>query len=130
MGAHLIDHPYWALGLTLPISVEATGSPFGTDSDRKKVSYPLATQVVYNFAARGSQPPVRMIWCDGGLMAPRPPAVPDNLQLDRGGGVFIVGEKGVISHQTYGNDAKIYPESLIEEARKVPQRYERIPRGP
>jgi hypothetical protein len=62
-------------------------------------------------------------------MAPRPAVVPDNVQLDRGGGVFIVGEKGVISHATYGSDPKLYPESLMEDAKKVPQKYERIPWG-
>ena len=30
MGAHLIDQPYWALGLTQPTSVEATSTPWGT----------------------------------------------------------------------------------------------------
>jgi predicted dehydrogenase len=129
MGAHLIDHPFWALDLGLPIAVEATGTPFGVDNDRRKVSYPLATQVVYDFAARGGQPPVRMIWCDGGLMAPRPAAVPDNVPLDRGGGVFIVGEKGVISHATYGSDPKLYPASLTEAAKQVPQKYERVKTG-
>ena len=29
MGAHLIDHPYWALGLTYPTHVEATSTPVG-----------------------------------------------------------------------------------------------------
>ena len=29
MGAHLIDHPYWALGLTHPTSIEATSTAFG-----------------------------------------------------------------------------------------------------
>jgi predicted dehydrogenase len=129
MGAHLIDHPFWALDLGLPISAEATGSPFGTDNEGQKVSYPLATQVVYRFAARGSQPPVKMTWFDGGLMAPRPDVLPDNVILDRGGGVLILGEKGVLSHQTYGSSPKLYPESLMEEARKVPQKYERINTG-
>jgi predicted dehydrogenase len=129
MGAHLIDHPFWALDLGLPIAVEATGTPFGTDNEGEKVSYPLATQVVYHFAARGNQPAVKMTWCDGGLMAPRPDVLPDNVVLDRGGGVLIIGEKGVLSHQTYGSSPKLYPESLMEEAKKVPQTYERIPGG-
>jgi predicted dehydrogenase len=32
MGAHLIDHPYWALGLTQPTSIEATSTPTGCRS--------------------------------------------------------------------------------------------------
>jgi predicted dehydrogenase len=129
MGAHLIDHPFWALGLTWPTAVEATGTPFGVDSERKKVSYPLATQIVYHFAARGDQPPVRMIWSDGGLMAPRPDVLPDNVQLDREGGVFLIGEKGVLAHKTYGGEPTLYPEALMEQTKTVPQKYDRIKTG-
>ena len=66
MAAHLIDHPYWALGLRYPISVEATSTPWGTDSQNKPVSYPLSSQIVYKFPARGSQPPVTVTWNDSG----------------------------------------------------------------
>jgi predicted dehydrogenase len=129
MGAHLLDHPFWALDLGLPETIEATGTPFGTDGQFAKVSHPLATQVVYHFAARGSQPPVKLTWLDGGLMAPRPDAVPEKVTLDRGGGVFIVGDKGVLSHETYGSNPKFYPESLLESAKAVPPRYERVNTG-
>lgn len=126
MGAHLIDHPFWALNLDLPTHIEATSSPWGYDSKNNPVSHPLVTQAVYHFAARGNQPPVRMIWCDGGLMAPRPAVLPDNVPLDRGGGVIIVGEKGILMHETYGKNPRLFPESLMEQAKKVPQKYERI----
>ena len=70
MGAHLIDHPFWALGLTHPTSIEATSTPWGTTpipadpnapagspasrNRSKPVSYPMATTVHYEFGARGS----------------------------------------------------------------------------
>ena len=126
MGAHLIDHPFWALDLGLPTAIEATSSPWGYDSKNNIASHPLVTQAVYHFAARGNQPPVRMVWADGGLMAPRHELIPDNVQLDRGGGVIIIGEKGILMHETYGKNPRIFPESLMEAARKVPQKYERI----
>jgi len=126
MGAHLIDHPFWALDLGLPTQIEATSTPWGYDSKNNPVSHPLATQAVYHFAARGNQPPVRMIWCDGGLMAPRPAVLPENVSLERGGGVIIIGEKGILMHETYGKNPRIFPESLMEKAAKVPQKYERI----
>ncbi len=121
MGAHLIDHPYWALGLTHPTSIEATSTPFGMDSKGQPASYPLAMQAVYHFPARGNQPPVKMTWVDGGLMPPRPAALPENIQMDRGGGVLIIGEKGVLMHGTYGSNPIIFPEALREEAEKVPK---------
>ena len=90
MAAHLIDHPYWALGLTYPTSVEATYSPFGMDAQNKFASYPLASKIVYKFPARGEQPPVTLTWVDGGLMAARPEALPDDVPLDPGGGEHFV----------------------------------------
>src|SRR5277367_3639919 len=63
MGAHLIDHPFWALGLNYPASIEATSTQWGSmplpPSDpaaanappgrapRKPVSYPVSTCVHY-----------------------------------------------------------------------------------
>ena len=41
MGAHLIDHPYWALGLTYPTTIEATSTPWG-GSANAPATYPLA----------------------------------------------------------------------------------------
>ena len=86
MAAHLIDHPYWALGLTYPTSVEATFTPFGVDIKNKPVSYPMGSHVVYHFPQRGGQPPVKLSWFDGGLMPARPDNLPDDVQLDGGGG--------------------------------------------
>jgi predicted dehydrogenase len=126
MAAHLIDHPYWALGLTYPTSVEATSTPWGTDDENNPVSYPLATEIVYKFPARGSQPPVTITWNDGGLMPPRPDLLPEDVPLERGGGVIFIGEKGILMHETYGGNPKIYPAQLMEVAEKVPKTFPRI----
>ena len=40
---------------------------------------------------------------------------------------IIVGDKGVLMHDAYGNNPQLYPESLREAAAKVPQQYERVP---
>ena len=125
MGAHLIDHPYWALGLTYPTSVEATSTPFGGPRDNPG-TYPLAMIAHYEYPRRGLQPPVKLYWYDGGLMPPRPEALPDNVPLDRTGGVIFVGERGILMHETYGRNPRLFPESLAEEAAQVPQTYERI----
>ena len=36
MGAHLIDHPFWALDLGLPTQIEATSTPWGYDSKNNR----------------------------------------------------------------------------------------------
>jgi hypothetical protein len=125
MGAHLIDHPYWALDLGYPSSIEATSTPWGGPT-AKPATYPLAMTVHYEFAARGSMPAVRMHWYDGGLMPPRPAVIPDDLALNREGGVMFIGTKGVLMHETYGARPKLYPEALMEEAAAVPKSLPRV----
>ncbi len=126
MAAHLIDHPYWALGLTYPTSVEATFTPFGVDMKNVKVSYPMGSHVAYQFPARGNQPPVKLTWMDGGLMPRRPDLLPDDMQLDSGGGAIIIGDKGILVHGTYGAKPTLFPQSLREVAAKVPKTYFRV----
>ncbi len=126
MAAHLIDHPYWALDLTWPTTVEATSTPFGLDESGKPASYPLATKIVYQFAARKAQPPVTLTWYDGGLMPARPEVLPEDIPLIRGGGVIFIGDKGILMHETYGNNPRLFPASLMEVAQKVPKTYPRI----
>ncbi len=126
MAAHLLDHPYWALGLTYPTSVEATFTPWGTDTRNTKVTYPMGTHIVYKFTARGNQPPVTITWMDGGLMPGRPDLLPEDVPLDPGGGVIFIGEKGILMHGTYGSNPKLFPASLMEVAAKVPKTYFRV----
>ena len=127
MGAHLIDQPFWALELGLPVAVTASSTPWGGPASNP-ASYPLATTVHYEFAARGAKPPVRLYWYDGGLMPPRLPFMPDDVTLSRGdggGGVFV-GERGIITYETYGNNPKVFPSSLESAAAAVPKSVPRI----
>ena len=143
MGAHLIDHPFWALGLSLPTSIEATSTAFGMatypplnpnapagspEARPRQVpaSYPLATTVHYQFAARGNQPPVKLSWFDGGLFPPRPDLLPDSEKLLDEGGVIFFGEKGILMNDTYGANPRCYPESVQAAANKVPKSMPRI----
>ena len=126
MGAHLLDHPVWALGLGYPSAVEATSTPWGGGSENP-VTYPMATSVHYEFPRRGIQPPVELHWYDGGLMPKRPWQLPDEVRLVREGGVIYVGERGVLVHRTYGRDPQIYPSWLQEEAERVPETLPRVP---
>ena len=127
MGAHLIDQAYWALGLTQPTSVASSASPWGGRAD-DPATFPMATQVEYEFPAVGSRGPVKLYWYDGGLMPPRPPFMPDDKSLplgDGGGGLFI-GSRGVLHYETYGRNPTIYPAHVAAEAEAVPRTIPRI----
>jgi predicted dehydrogenase len=127
MGAHLIDQPYLALGLTYPTAIMASGTQWG-GGPQSPASYPLAMFVQYDFPARGTQPPVRLYWYDSGLLPPRPPFLPDDVTISEGDGSggIIIGERGIITFQTYGQNFKVYPASVAEEAARVPMTRPRI----
>lgn len=125
MGAHLVDHPFWALELGYPTSVEASSTPWGGPRDAP-VSFPLAMTATYEFPARGDRPPVRMHWSDGGLLPPRHEMLPPDVELDPTGGVLYAGENGILLHETYGRNPTVYPESAAEAAEQVPESLPRI----
>jgi hypothetical protein len=61
-------------------------------------------------------------------MPPRPPYLPDDVVLPRGdggGGVFI-GDRGIITYSTYGNDPRVYPDALASAADAVPKTFPRV----
>ena len=110
MGAHIIDHAYWPLKLTYPTHVQASSTVFTKDSP------PLASMVTYQFPARENMPPVKLVWYDGGLKAARPEVIEAGRQMgDGGGGVLLVGTKGLLMCSTYGRNPRLLPESSMKE---------------
>jgi predicted dehydrogenase len=135
MGAHLIDFPFWALEPGLPTRIETRHSAWGGDTnpwDKKGpdelTSYPLASVTHYEFGnAKGG--PLAMTWYDGGLMPPTPEGMPKDRQMDPGGGVLYIGDRGMMMHETYGNQPTLIGEGVEERARAVPQTLPRIKDG-
>src|SRR5260221_10840780 len=93
MGAHLIDFPFWALNLGLPVVIETESTPFNG------ATYPDATTTHYEFGKRGNLPPVTLTWYDGGLMPPDPPEL-EGGKLNPGGGILYVGKKGKLLQES------------------------------
>ena len=142
MGAHLIDHAYWALDLDYPDSVWTSSTPFervdhaawpqsqmtqyeftGKDGQAIRMMWYDGSQ--YEFTGKDGQA-IRMMWYDGGIIAPRPSALPDDVVLRPGGGGLLIGDQGVLLYDTYGHDPRMYPESLMEEYADVPKTLPRI----
>lgn len=122
MGAHIMDHPFWALKLGYPTSIEATCTEFNGES------YPQSEVIRYQFPARGDMPPVEMTWFDGDNEPPRPQELEEERRMgDRDGGVLFIGDHGKLMCGCYGKNPRIIPEKKMQE-------YERpeksIPRSP
>jgi predicted dehydrogenase len=122
MGAHLVDHPFWALNLGYPTVVETLSTPFNG------VCFPTATTTYYQFPARGSMPAVKLTWYDGGLTPPKPEEIGDE-PLNGEGGIIYVGTKGKMMQDTYGHNPRLLPKSLHESNGEPKQLLPRITRA-
>jgi hypothetical protein len=83
-----MDLPFWALDLRYPTAVEATGSPYSSETTA------TWTTVKYDFPSRGdSKPAVKLTWYDGGK---RPKLFADGKLPSWGDGVLFIGSKGMM----------------------------------
>jgi len=126
MGSYSYDTIFRVLKLEAPVSVEASST------DRYDETYPLASIIHYDFAARGDMPPVKFTWYDGGLKPPRP----DELEKDRpfkpqgqeeDEGLLFVGDGGKILCGFNGSHAALIPQSRMDSYKQPPKT---LPRSP
>lgn len=103
MGAHILDVPIWALNLGLPTSIQASSTPYSSDY------LPQGQWVTYDFPARGSQPPVKVLWVDGGLRPPLPKEFEKGRKLATDGYAIYYGDKGIIIHGSHGAAPQLIP---------------------
>lgn len=122
MGAHIIDHPYWALELGSPKTIQASSTRFTKDS------FPIASIVTYTFEAKGKKPPVTLTWYDGGLTPPRPEVIePGRRMGDGGGGILFHGTKGILMCSTYGKNPRLVPETAMKAYKRPEKTLKRSP---
>ncbi len=122
MGAHLIDQPFWALNLGAPKTIQASSTKYTKDS------FPVAEIITYEFPARGTLPPAKLVWYDGGLLPARPEVLETGRMMgDDGGGCLFVGKAGMVLCGTYGENPRLLPEKLMKEYKRPDKT---IPRSP
>ena len=120
MGAHILDHPVWALDLGLPTVIETKSTPFDG------ICYPHATTTYYDFPARGGKPAVRMTWYDGGLLPPRPDELGEE-PLNGTGGVLLIGSEGKLLQDAYGGSTRLMPAERHNAYGPPPESIPRVP---
>ncbi len=135
MACHVLDPAYWALDLKNPTSVEACASHWARREageewgriDKVMDSYPRASIVRYEFAARRNMPPVNLTWYDGGLKPARPDALEAGRRLEQAdSNVLIIGDKGVLRYGEYGDSPRIIPETKMKAYKRPPKTIPRI----
>ncbi len=120
-----MDAAFTALQLGAPVSAEATGQ------GATPINFPAQGQkIVFQFPARGDQPPVELVWLDGAmidtqwraeLLGQDPAAEAEAAEAEfatsgRDMG-FIIGDKATAMQDMYANTVRIVPETKFRELR-------------
>ncbi|MCE9554784.1 MAG: Gfo/Idh/MocA family oxidoreductase [Planctomycetes bacterium] len=84
-GCHILDIPFWALGLKYPTRVDATGPE--VDAERT----PKTMHATLKFPARGEQPPVTLHWYQG-----EPAVVKQRGLSGKGQNTLFIGRDGML----------------------------------
>ncbi|MBI2929861.1 MAG: Gfo/Idh/MocA family oxidoreductase [Verrucomicrobia bacterium] len=108
------EKPTWAPGGAAPATPVHPISVQASSTRVNKETFPLASMVTYQFAARGDMPALKVIWYDGGLRPPRPEGLREGVEMGANGRL-LVGDKGFIL------GTRIYPESRRAEVGEVPK---------
>jgi predicted dehydrogenase len=138
MACHVLDASYTILKLGAPSSVIASlaynflpPAPgqrgFGQRVEYND-SFPPSTTIHLNFPARGSMPPVKVHWYDGGIL----PELPDDLEPGRKlpeSGTIFVGSKGKMWCETYSESPRLIPESFMQSFQRPERTLPRVPEG-
>ena len=116
MGIHNLAPVFDALQLGAPSCVYASSTPVFAET------LPVASNIHFEFPARGDLPPVKLHWYDGGLMPPRPQELEEGRELDRDDGAIFVGERGKLYAAGQGlRSPRLIPESRMLDYKRPPR---------
>jgi len=134
MGCHIMDMPYWALGLTAPTSVEAK------QEGATAIAGPLWSTITYQFPTSVLGAPVKFVWYDGvtskeGVYQHTPPGglwkddFPTADHVFRRFDLVLVGEKGRMFFGRSRQDWVFKPDSIATGFTAPPKTLARVPGG-
>ncbi|MBM4018318.1 MAG: Gfo/Idh/MocA family oxidoreductase [Planctomycetes bacterium] len=121
MGHYSFYQVFRILKLGCPLSVEAGRSQYWSITDFtwhkevNQVSYPQASMIRWEFAARGDMPPLSLTWYDGGLRPPTPPELDADGAALPAEGLLLVGDGGKILAGFTGDNPRLIPAARMRD---------------
>ena len=123
---HVLDPAYWALDLGAPATVLAEVTDY--DPLKHGLTYPPGTKLTFEFPARKTRGPVKLVWHDGNTTIPKPQDFPADDKVPETGAILF-GAKGMIVHGSHGaSNCHLLPKDLSEQYSGKNAPAEKIPR--
>lgn len=125
---HVLDPIFWALDLDMPTAI--TAETEGYDPKVHKQFYPAGSRITFEFAGKGDNGPIRIIWHDGQFSIPAPEELKEDNRKVVGTGAVVIGDGGKIMHGSHGaGGTRIIPERKMKEFPRPEKTIDRVPGG-
>jgi predicted dehydrogenase len=132
MGCHILNWPFTALDLGMPVSAECVSSEEAT-----KDSPPKRSVIRLDFAAKGDRPALALFWHDGGNLPSaeqfggeipmHQPEKEDQKPRKTANGALFIGDKGILLDDYDRGEPALLPKEKMADFQK-PEKT--IPRSP
>jgi predicted dehydrogenase len=121
---HVVDPVFWALDLGAPTTVQAEVKDY--DPKTQGDSFPKGDIITFEFPAKGSRGPIKLVWYSGQEKIPVAKELePGRKPVDTG--AYVYGDKGVIMYGSHGaNGVRIIPEEKMKAYKRPEPKIPRV----
>jgi predicted dehydrogenase len=133
MGCHVMDPVFRLLPIRYPDAVECSVSNVWKDMWAEggyEESCPPATIIHFNYPRTTGKGSIKVSWYDGGLLPIKPEELlPEEAFGSWDGGVLLIGTKGKMLMDCYGDSPRLLPTKLMKEKTMPKETLKRVPEG-
>lgn len=133
MACHIMDPIYRILKVGYPESAECSVATVWKEmwNDTQNTdACPPASIIHLTYPVKGSKEKIKISWYDGGLLPERPAELlPDEAFGNWDGGVLLIGTKGKMLMDCYGENPRLLPTRLMKEKTMPKETIKRVPEG-
>jgi predicted dehydrogenase len=133
MACHIMDPIYRILPILYPDSVEASIATIWSkmwDDSQNPDACPASSIIHLNYPRTDGKGNIKVSWHDGGLLPERPDELlPEEAFGNWDGGVLLIGTKGKLLLDCYGENPRLLPTKLMKETNLPAEKIKRVPEG-
>lgn len=121
---HVVDPVFWALDLGSPTTVQAEVHDWSPKTQGD--AYPKGEAITFEFPAKGSRGPIKLVWHSGTVKIPVAPELEkDDKPVETG--AYVYGSKGTIMYGSHGaGGVRLIPDAKMDGYKKPEPRIPRV----
>jgi len=133
MACHIMDPVFRILPIDYPESAECSVATIWKEmwnDTQNTEACPPASIIHLTYPSKKGKQKIKVSWYDGGLLPERPSALlPGEPFGNWDGGVLLIGTKGKLLLDCYGENPRLLPTRLMQEVNMPKEKIKRVPEG-